>query len=123
MGNVRGKPEFVKYHPKGLGASNQGDVLTMESLLGSAGLSGLEIDILKIDCEGCEYNVYKELTKGFLRQILIEIHMGAPTPLPVNQLFKHMQASGYVIFHKEPNTLGCSGNCIEYAFLKLNLPH
>jgi len=118
--NVINKPQYVNFYGKGLGATNNGDILTMDALLGLAGLSTSNVDVLKIDCEGCEYNVYKELTKGFIRQILMEIHM--QTSDGANNIFQHMNKSGYVIFHKESNTVGCQGNCIEYAFLKLNLP-
>ena len=30
-----------------------------------------------------------------------------------------MAKHGYTIFHKEPNTHGCGGNCVEYAVCKL----
>ena len=70
-----------------------------------------------------QFDVYPEFTKGFIRQVLVEVHMRPQTtPVQVNAMFEHMRANGYVIFHKEPNTSGCAGDCIEYAFLKLNLP-
>ena len=70
-----------------------------------------------------QFDVYPEFTKGFIRQVLVEVHMRPQTtPVQVNAMFEHMHANGYVIFHKEHNTSGCAGDCIEYAFLKLNLP-
>jgi len=61
----------------------------------------------------------------FIRQILIEFHGSLPDGPPdegMNEIFHRFSKEGYVIFHKEPNTLRCGGRCIEYGFLKLNLP-
>ena len=76
------------------------------------------IDIFKIDCEGCEWSVYKDwlAANADIRQIMVELHN---VPKESLDLFGAMEEAGYVIFHKEPNTLGCQGNCIEYSFLKL----
>lgn len=115
------KPDFVQFHALGLGPTVQGNIGTMNYLLQTAGLSDKVVDILKIDCEGCEWQIYHEFFSGFIRQILIELHGVGPMHRS-NEFFKAMDKNGYVIFHKEPNTLGCSGDCIEYAFLKLNLP-
>lgn len=136
MGRVKNKPDYVNYYPMGLGPQSAGPIGTMDVLLQAAGLSNTSVDILKIDCEGCEYMVYNEFFKGFIRQIMIELHgISCPNnypgtsscrnkagPLHVNQFFESMDLNGYVIFHKEPNTLGSGGDCIEYAFVKLNLP-
>ena len=117
------KPAYVVYYPYGLGASDDKNIRTMDSILRLTGLTKTTVDVLKIDCEGCEFQVYKEITKGFIRQILIEIHMrGGVKSTAIDTLFEHMGLNGYVIFHKEPNTYGCSGDCIEYSFVKLNLP-
>jgi hypothetical protein len=113
-----GTPPFVKFHRFGLGSQSTGNIRTMKDVIDMAGFQGKVIDVLKIDCEGCEFSVYKEFFTGFIRQILIEIHYknGQAT----DALLQDMHDHGYVIFHKEPNTLGCSGECIEYAFLKVN---
>jgi len=122
-----GKPEYVKFYAIGLGSVDKGNVRTMDGILKIAGLENKTVDIFKIDCEGCEFDVYSEFTKGFIRQVLVEIHMQTKithreiTTVQANNMFEHMQQNGYVIFHKEPNTSGCSGDCIEYGFLKLNL--
>jgi len=121
--SVRNKPAHVNFHAQGLGPHKAGDVHPMHSLMALAGAFGKTIDVLKIDCEGCEYQVYKDITKPFVRQIVMEIHMGGNTAAHrVNAIFQHMHDAGYVIFHKEPNTIGCGGDCIEYSFLRLDLP-
>ena len=126
--NVKNKPEYVNYYAIGLGPQNSGDIRKMDVLLRTAGLLNTTIDILKIDCEGCEYGVYVDFFTVFIRQILIELHGVGPKnqrtgPAHVNTFFESMHNNGYVIFHKEPNTLGCRGNCIEYGFIKLNLTY
>jgi hypothetical protein len=59
----------------------------------------------------------------------VELHAHMPgnqetleaKPVPMAQSFMlNMEKRGYVIFHKESNTIGCMGACIEYSFLKLD---
>jgi len=84
------------------------------------GHSNRQIDIMKIDCEGCEWQSlkgwfqdYKE--QGVLaRQILLELHDTPPDLL--FKFFDTMKKHGYVITHKEH-----TGTTVEYAFLKLHL--
>jgi hypothetical protein len=74
------------------------------------------IDVLKIDCEGCEW----QSVQGWLRdwkangvvvqQLLLELH---DAPLPqAPEFFQTLKDAGYVIFHKE-----VTGSCAEYAFV------
>jgi hypothetical protein len=114
-----GTPPYVNFHRYGLGSESSGNILTMKDVIDMAGFQGKVIDVLKIDCEGCEFNVYKEFSSsGFIRQILMEIHF--QNRESTDALLQAMHDHGYIIFHKEPNTYGCSGDCIEYAFLKTN---
>mmetsp|Transcript_10601 Transcript_10601/g.17553 ORF Transcript_10601/g.17553 Transcript_10601/m.17553 type:complete len:369 (-) Transcript_10601:136-1242(-) len=79
------------------------------------------LDILKIDCEGCEWKTFLDWLGETIkaRQVLIEVHR-SPAPFARN-FFNKMKEEGYVIFHKEPNLPGCPrGDCIEYGFLKLH---
>ena len=107
----------MSFHKIGLGASDSGPLLTVASALRKVGLENKTIDLFKIDCEGCERTVFPGFLKPFLRQILIEVHNAN---WGVNAFFEAMTSAGYVIFHKEPNTYGCAGNCIEYGFLKMD---
>jgi hypothetical protein len=113
----RDVPAYVTFHKIGLGSSDNGPLLTVGSALRKIGLENKTVDIFKIDCEGCERDIFHEFLKPDLRQILIELHK---SNWPVNSFFEAMHSAGYVIFHKEPNTYGCGGNCIEYSFLKLD---
>ena len=115
-------PPFVEFYPFGIGTDNSGNIINLKTALEIAGMIDGSIDILKIDCEGCEYSVYSEFYSPgvFLRQILIEIHYQGKT-LTDSMMHKLTNDGHYVIFHKEPNTNGCAGDCVEYGFLKLNI--
>ncbi|KAL3938504.1 MAG: hypothetical protein SGBAC_006602 [Bacillariaceae sp.] len=96
-----------------------GNFKTMKQTIEELGHMGKEIDIFKIDCEGCEWTTFRGWfnSGATLRQILVEVHN---TPANrVNQFFTGMQENGYVTFHKEPNIMHGGGSCVEYAFLKL----
>ena len=128
------KPDFVDFHPWGLGSSDEdGKVVlkTMPTLVKDLGHENRQIDIFKIDCEGCEWTTYKDwFGSGVnIKQVQVELHYGTleddryahlehPGPVAHN-FFLHLESLGYVIFHKEPNTLGCKGNCIEFSLIKM----
>mmetsp|Transcript_50913 Transcript_50913/g.59490 ORF Transcript_50913/g.59490 Transcript_50913/m.59490 type:complete len:295 (+) Transcript_50913:3-887(+) len=97
----------------------KGNFKTMKETIEVLGHGGREIDVFKIDCEGCEWTTFQDWfnSGATLRQILVEVHK---TPEDtVNDFFLGMQENGYVTFHKEPNIQWAGGNCVEYAFLKL----
>jgi hypothetical protein len=110
------KPPYVTFMKFGIGPTDTGQILTVSNALWKIGLHMKKVDIFKIDCEGCEKYIYPSFGQFDLRQILMEVHK---SNWPVNSLFEGMLSAGYAIFHKEPNTMGCGGDCIEYGFLKL----
>ena len=84
------------------------------------------IDVLKIDCEGCEWNVFpdiwKDLEKGVYRigQILVEVH-GTDFKRAA-EFFEGARKAGYMIFSKERNHWGCNGfNCLEFGLVHLDV--
>mmetsp|Transcript_31649 Transcript_31649/g.38757 ORF Transcript_31649/g.38757 Transcript_31649/m.38757 type:complete len:305 (+) Transcript_31649:105-1019(+) len=91
---------------------------TLQEIVRILGHQGRTIDVFKIDCEMCEWLTYKDwfLTDVILRQILVEVHH---VTKDTDDFFERVQKEGYVIFHKEPNTLGCGGSCVEFSYLKL----
>ncbi|KAL3932781.1 MAG: hypothetical protein SGBAC_010691 [Bacillariaceae sp.] len=128
-------PEGVNYHNWGFMSATdgkeaqakyydnvnrfKGNFKTMKETIEELGHVGREIDVFKIDCEGCEWTTFRGWfnSGATLRQILVEVHK---TPADtVNDFFTGMQENGYVTFHKEPNIQWAGGKCVEYAFLKL----
>lgn len=76
------------------------------------------IDILSLDCAGCEWKVYQDWFNVDVRinQILVEVHSAPKQAIP---FFETFQRHGYVTFHKE-NSLSKNGCCYEYSFLRLS---
>jgi hypothetical protein len=141
-------PSFVRFFRLGLGSARSNSGLrTLQEMFAVAGLGhNTSVEILKIDCEGCEWSAYPQLFEGhgmFVRQILLEVHLRPPripTSLSeslmttsrarehwtaliakLHHVFHEGKRHGYVIFHKEHNPL-CTGECFEYGLLKLNIP-
>jgi len=121
------KNENITIHPWGLGATNQGAYKNLNTIINELGHAGKEIDIFKIDCEGCEFETVRSWFGDgsvAIRQILLEIHKGTEgaQPPPTQELMLFLESKGFVIFHKEPNIQYGGGLCIEYAFLRLRPP-
>ena len=94
---------------------------TMPQTVEELGHTGRTIDLFKIDCEGCEWQVYPTwLNAGVhLRQILVEMHGNKGDE--ITRFFQNMYDNDYVVFHKEANTrFWRSGPFYEYSFLKLS---
>mmetsp|Transcript_25310 Transcript_25310/g.42053 ORF Transcript_25310/g.42053 Transcript_25310/m.42053 type:complete len:367 (-) Transcript_25310:180-1280(-) len=116
---------YATFHQYGIGTLQQATAAptkfkTLKQIMKDLGHEGRAVDIFKIDCEGCEWKLYEEIFQSeiALQQILIEVHE-APMPAARN-LFYTAHDAGYVIFHKEPNTIQENyGRLVEYAFLKL----
>ena len=92
--------------------------------------TGRIIDILKIDCELCEWftmpQLFQDITNSGLivNQIQIEMHRSskkrqrAAIPQNITSFFEFADQAKMRIFHKERNGWGCDGyRCIEYAFI------
>ena len=80
-----------------------------------------QIDILKIDIEGGEYQtfptIFQSNQRSIPRQILVEIHLKQRNV--THALFQLLRQNRYVIFNKEPNLLK-GPRLFEYGFLRLN---
>lgn len=118
-------PENMFYHAYPLG--NGKDVVmgvhskALPEVVKELGHTGRKIDVFKIDCEGCEWDTYKDwIQSGVdIHQIQVELHW-RDDAAKVQEFYKFLGDQGYVIFSKESNTEGCGGDCIEYSFLKLD---
>ena len=114
-------PPFAKFHSIGLSSTDDGKLLTLASMRARLGHEHAMIEILKIDCECCEFDAVFPGDFSHVRQLLLEIHAFCPNwdPHAVHAFFNRMFLDGWVIYSKEPNTQWCKGTCIEYSFLKL----
>ena len=114
------KPSGVSFHQWGLSNVNEGNYKTLDRI--TQQLGHRQVDIFKIDCEGCEWSTFDHWF-DYIKpvQVLVELHEGTTgaSPVPTERFMRYMRKHGYAVFHKEPNTLGCSGHCIEYAFVRL----
>lgn len=116
------------FHQWGIGtaeqsAKNPTQFHTMRKTVEELGHAGRTIDLFKIDCEGCEWYTYKDWFEADvnIRQILVEVH-SVKKPETFD-FFKHLEALGYIIFHKEANVLAKPfGDAWEYGFIKLSIP-
>jgi hypothetical protein len=93
-----------------------GEYLSFPETLYRLGHENRTIDILKVDCEYCEWLSYKDFIQyGDVRQLLMETHR-LPLPETItkywpfpgtnvtpNQLFDDLHAADYLLFYKEPN--------------------
>lgn len=118
-------PEGMHYHSYALGTKGQEvqgkPAKTMPQIVQDLGHGGRRIDVFKIDCEGCEWDTFQDWFKADvdIRQILVEMHW-RQNAAKVQEMYKALEKNGYVAFNKEPNTVGCDGDCVEYAFVKFD---
>jgi len=97
---------------------------TASDILSALGHEGRRIDVFKIDCEGCEYEVMPQVLdlvkSGYISidQAQVEIH--GTDAAKIQFLFQRFRRAGYAVFHKERNHWGCNGyRCVEYSFIHL----
>ena len=95
------------------------DYLTLQETLVELGHVGHTIDVLSLECDGCEWSVYNDILHSDLifTQLLVELH-GAP--YQVNDFFLEMKQNGYVVFHRETNMIEKGGGQNHaYSFIRL----
>jgi len=68
----------------------------------------------------CQFEVLSQLLElAPSKQVLVEIHKKKSFSALI-KLFRFMRSHGYLVFHKERNSWGCSGyRCVEYAFISI----
>jgi hypothetical protein len=114
------KPHYVQFHPWGMGtaADSMYSLPVIMQRLGHTNVS-----ILKIDCEGCELDVFNTHDfpshGGAVQQILMEVHFDGK-PERVHRLFNFLTDSGYVIVNKEANIQYSDGRAVEFSLIHLN---
>jgi len=119
------KKAGVNFHHWGLGpvTNAHSNMKTFKEMIVALKHEKGTIDLMKIDCERCEYDQYQQWLKDWkelgmtVRQVMIELH-NSDMPTIVD-IFKEFQKAGYVMFHKEANYEN-EGKAIEAAFLLLS---
>ena len=118
-------PAHVTFFTNGLAGEAQanGNLITLKSAYEKTGASGI-IDVLKIDCEGCEFQVFRDPgTLAFLRrhvkQILLEVHF--QNEQDTIALATNLRDAGFKTFSKEPNIQYSDGSCVEFSMLNVLL--
>lgn len=94
---------------------------SLQDIVSSLDHLGRTIHVLKLDCEGCEYDVIPQVIDMIrhkqirIEQIQIKIH--GTDAVKIQRVFKTMRHAGFVVFHKEHNDVGC--DCGKYAFMSM----
>ena len=77
-------PEGIGLHPWGLEGTadaklSRRNYMTLKETVQHLGHQGRELDIMRLDCEGCEWNTFREWlgTEISIGQIVVSLH-GAP---------------------------------------------
>eukprot|EP00931_Biecheleriopsis_adriatica_P073350 TRINITY_DN47653_c0_g1_i1.p1 TRINITY_DN47653_c0_g1~~TRINITY_DN47653_c0_g1_i1.p1 ORF type:complete len:318 (-),score=61.03 TRINITY_DN47653_c0_g1_i1:34-987(-) len=126
-------PKQATYHQLAIGVDGADLGLgvptkSISTIVKELGHEGRWIDIFKIDCEGCEWDVFNDFSKDgvMVRQIQAELHLKTRVPKSqhefrqkVEPLFTSLFNAGFVVFNKEANIIA-GGYPVEFSFLKLN---
>lgn len=134
------KPWRVHFHQIGLAAttSDKGDFKSLSDMVRDIGHVGRTIDILKIDCEGCEWTTFASWFDAPVKisQILVEVHQGtvvskdgnsddadeATAKFPAaKHFFQRLHDENFAIFHKEANIqwTAFENLCLEFSLVRL----
>ena len=98
-------PSFLKYNKTNILVSNANY------------LNNFKNYILKMDCEGCEYDVLRLLNLQQVSQILLEVHGDNKPFSELKKLMKYLNKT-HSIFYSEPNIQYSDGSCIEFSMKK-----
>ena len=123
------------FHPWGLGparsqilnqvSNSMNDLLPLNEMRSVLGHSARKIDILKVDCEGCEYGSFRPIWDSVMNgnislgQIQVELHV-IDFSL-ISEFFEAAATAGFEVFHKERNQWGCNGYlCVEFSLVHVD---
>lgn len=112
-GAPKNTPQFVNFHLVNFHGRRSPDL--DEALRDSS-----QVDILKIDCEGCEfYALMPFLARVRVKQVLVELHGCLHRAYGKNQHLMRMLSGMFGIFHVEPNYQHSDGTCVEFSMIRL----
>eukprot|EP00934_Nitzschia_sp_Nitz4_P009000 Nitzschia sp. Nitz4//scaffold51_size120721//61613//62572//NITZ4_003731-RA/size120721-processed-gene-0.126-mRNA-1//1//CDS//3329553874//8990//frame0 len=113
----------IHFHQLGLQGSNepiQGPLWrTFPQMVKELGHENRTIHVLKIDCEGCEWDSYPDWIGLDIRQVLVETHS-----LPENKsqglaFFNSFLNNNFILYSKEVNPWG-GGQYVEFSYLRMH---
>jgi hypothetical protein len=113
----------IHFHQWGLQGSSEAKrgpaFFTFPQIVKKLGHEGKTIDVFKIDCEGCEWESFRDWIGHDIRQILVETHS-----LPQNKsqglaFFDAFVKNNFFMFSKEVNPWG-GGRYLEFSYIKLH---
>ena len=121
----------ISFHEWGLGSTEDAKkdtrLHTMSRIVKDLGHRGKTIDVLKVDCEFCEFESFKVLYSALaaleikVNVILVEVHTFEPTLADldrVEEFFAPLDKLGFLLYHKERNNWARPGFlCAEFAFI------
>ena len=126
----------IHYHRVGLGSSEQAKsrysvvdsnpnatIWTFNQIIKELGHKDRTIDVLKIDCEGCEWETFPDFTNKNIGQINIEVHgLGLGDRHMVYEMFDAFRANHYAMYSKEFNVMTPigPGSLVEFSFIQLH---
>lgn len=123
--------DYAHFHPWGLGLDGEKKALgnntwvgkSLATIMKALGHENRTIDVLKIDCEGCEFSAlppfFGQIALGHFQvnQLQVEMHAGDRKHQDIVDFFAAADKAKLRIFHKERNHWGCGGYlCVEYSF-------
>jgi hypothetical protein len=122
--------KYATFHPWGIGIDGEpksygGFKWTgkgIETIMKELGHMNRTLDILKIDCEGCEYQampvLFEAISAGRIKVNQIQIELHGVIYDRVESFFEAVDKAKMRVFHKERNHWGCDGyECLEYALI------
>lgn len=113
------RPPYVHFHRYGVGKSDRLDVKLTKDIMQKLGHKS--VSVLKVDCEGCEYDAFEGLKFSNVGQILVEVHF-TRGPMEIHRLFRLLTDHGFAIFSKESNlyaNMYALSWAMEYGLVKL----
>ena len=105
----------------------EGKYDTLQGFLTKLGHTNRTLDILKVDCEGCEYQFFPQVVEAVKEGRLeigilnVELHSALQDfkagPV-VHQFFEWMDSIDMRLYSKDPNVVGCDGyKCSEFSWI------
>jgi hypothetical protein len=119
--------KFAIFHPWGIGIDGKQSEFEwtskgIETIMKELGHLNRTLDILKIDCEGCEYeamaDLFEAIAAGRIKVNQIQVELHGILFDRVERFFEAADKAKMRVFHKERNHWGCAGyKCLEYALI------